>query len=151
MAPVTIPPGFAFVPRRSDANVAKLLLEAAEELELDLITSVRTTFGGYHVVEAVADRYRENLEETGEVVVEENSTDPASTETNPDGTAVEQTSQETTEELPPLPVTAESSNAEIDAYADGLEPKVDLSSAKNRAEKIELLEAARQPKTETAE
>jgi adenosine deaminase len=39
--------------------------------------------------------------------------------------------------------------AEIDAYAEKV--KVDVSAAKNRTEKIELLEAARQPKTDDAE
>lgn len=43
-----------------------------------------------------------------------------------------------------LGVTAENSNAEIDAYAADQKPPVDLSSAKNRVEKIALLEAARQ-------
>lgn len=59
--------------------------------------------------------------------------------------------KEDADELEPLPVNAGSSNKEIDDYADSLDPKVDLSSASNRAEKIALLEAARTPKTPDAE
>lgn len=51
----------------------------------------------------------------------------------------------------PLGVTAQNTNAEIDAYAANLTPPVDVSKAANKVEKIEILEHARTaPKTDPA-
>lgn len=52
---VLIPEGFALVPRGK--GVAAKLLQAAEEVGADPVTSVRTITGGYHVLEEVAEAY----------------------------------------------------------------------------------------------
>lgn len=119
MAPsIRIPDGFVFVPR--DAGVAKKLLKAADKIKADRHTSVRTVTGGYHVLSQVAEQYQEEF----------TSQEPAGGEETAPAKEFE------------LPVSADSSNAEIDEYASGLTPPVDLSGAKNRAEKIEILTAA---------
>lgn len=137
MAPVRIPEGRVFVPRRSGENVALDLLNAAEELDEDRNTSVLSVSGGYHVIESVAKRYQELLgEEDGEVEDE----------------VEDETGDQTVEDEPaPLGVTADNTNDEIDEYASKLDPAVDVSKAKNKAEKIEILEKARTaPKTDPA-
>lgn len=161
MAPARIPEGSVFVPRRSGENVALALLEAAEEIGADRNLSVRTTTGGYHVYEEVAERYQANLPESDddETTESEDDDESSSESVEDEERAAEEAkakaagdSEETkSEELEPLPVTAESSVAEIDDYASKQNPPVDLSSAKNRTEKIALLEQARAPKTPTAE
>lgn len=131
-----IPEGFVFVPRRAGENVALQLLEAAEEVDADRVLSVRTVSNGYHVQQDVADRYQENLGEEPEEVVEPDPADGADAKT---------------EELPPLPVTAENTKTDIEKYASELKPAVDVSKAKNKAEMIEILEHARTaPQTEPA-
>ena len=151
MAPVNIPEGSVFVARRAGKNVAKQLLDAAEEVGADLVASVRTTTGGYHVFAEVAERYQENLgEPVADSTEDENedadSTEDDSTEGDAGKTGDDQ-EEETEEELEPLPVTAENTKAEITKYADELDPKVDVSKAANKAEMIEILETARAPKT----
>lgn len=195
MSPASIPEGFVFVPREPGVNVALELLDAAKKVGADRVTSVRTTSGGYHVLEAVADQYQHDFVDTDEdedetegeesapaTPVEESA--PATPEgagnddTTPnitdnliddrdaekgqeeeeeievpgpdaDSTEGDEEDEKGEEELAPLPVTAESTNAEIDAYAAGLKPPVDVSKAKNRAEKIDILEHARTaPKTD---
>jgi hypothetical protein len=140
MAPVTIPEGHVFFPKLP--GVAAGLLAAADAIGADRKADVRTITGGYHVTEAVAEQYRSTLPPEPEDPQGEPTGDPGEPTGDPgdDGKA---------EELGPLPVTAESSNAEIDDYAGKQEPPVDLSSAKNRVEKIALLEAARTPATDT--
>ncbi|QNJ55525.1 hypothetical protein SEA_PHINKY_33 [Microbacterium phage Phinky] len=161
MAPITPPEGTVFVPRKKGANRAAELLEAAKEVGADRFASVRTTTNGYHVFAEVAEQDQKNHPEHYEVedadavdatedtedenTEDENSNDENSNDENSD-------EDDKSEELEPLPVTAESSNKEIDAYAAEQDPAVDLSSASNRVEKIALLEAARAPKNDdTAE
>lgn len=146
MAPTRIPEGFVLVKPRS-VELATALLKAADEIKVDRQLSIRTVHGGYHVAQAVAEKFQESfpdaeIEADGEIE-EVDETQADETEDN----EVNETEDET--KLEPLPVTADSSVAEIDAYAEKV--KVDVSAAKNRTEKIELLEAARQPKTDDAE
>lgn len=135
MAPITIPEGFAFVARQAGVNVAAKLFDAVEEVKADRYTSVRTVTGGYHVQQDVADAYSAALGE--EEVEEEVEESTESTETASPATG----------ELEPLPVTEDNSHAEIDDYASKLDPKVEFPANTNKADKIKLLEEARQPKT----
>lgn len=146
MAPsVRTPKGFVFVPR--EEGVAFKLLEAAVEVGADRHTSVRTVFGGYHVLEEVAQKYQEQFPAAA---VDEGAS------SNPDDTTAESVdkSAESVDKSPSsddaesgdgdeLPVTADSSHAEIDEYAGSLDPKVEFPANTNRAEKIEILKAAR--------
>lgn len=132
MAPIIIPDGFVLVKPRS-RETAIALLAAADAVGADRHTSVRTVTGGYRVLKEVAEKFQSSFPEAEAV---------------PDQVA-EQT--EESSEPAPLPVTAESTHAEIDEYAAGLDPKVEFPAGINKAEKIGLLEAARQPKTEDAE
>lgn len=59
---VLIPEGFVFVPR--GAGVAAKLLEAADAVGADQVTSVRSITGGYHVLEEVAKEYGVSFEIT---------------------------------------------------------------------------------------
>lgn len=136
MAPITIPEGFAFVARQAGVNVAAKLFDAVEEVKADRYTSVRTVTGGYHVQQDVADAYAAAL---GEEEVEEESTESTAD--------ADETKAEETKELEALPVTEDNSHAEIDDYASKLDPKVEFPANTNKADKIKLLEEARQPKT----
>ncbi|MGO1566460.1 MAG: hypothetical protein ACTHXC_00420 [Brachybacterium sp.] len=123
MANTNTPDGFVFVPRA--AGVAAELLNAANKIKADRKLDVRSVTGGYHVRKNVAEEYQKAFPEAeikadAEVEVEE----------KPEGG---------------LPVTADSSVKEIDEYAASLTPPVDVSEAKNRAEKIEILKAANDP------
>lgn len=159
MAPIRIPEGFVLVKPRS-VETATALLKAAEDIGADRIASVRTVTGGYHVTEEVAEQYQKSFPEA-QLEDEAIEVDAATAEaeavaaagstpetgggddgdgTNPDGTEVV--------EPEPLPVDADSSHAEIDEYAASLDPKVEFPAGVNRAEKIQLLEEARQPKTD---
>lgn len=124
MANFETPKGFVFIPRyySNDRNQAAELLEAADEVGADRQADVVSVSNGYHVKKKVAAKWAE-LYESEESAGDDDGDNDA------------------------LPVTAESSNAEIDEYAGSLEPAVDLSEARNRTEKIALLEAARQPAT----
>lgn len=151
MSPARIPEGSVFIPRRRGENVALQLLDAAAEVGADRDLSVRTTNGGYHVFQDVADRYLENLgvdtddedDETedestpGEKTVEEEEAEAAAKE------AAEKAAAEA------LPVTVESTRTEIDDYGKGLTPPVDTTKAATKADAIALLEDAR--KTPDAE
>lgn len=55
------------------------------------------------------------------------------------------------EEPEPLPVSADNTHDEIDAYAGKLTPPVTFPTNTNKADKIALLEAARAPKNDDAE
>lgn len=181
MAPVNIPEGYVFVPRRSGVNVAMQLLDAAKEVGADRITSVRTTVNGYHVLEEVADQYQANLlkdEEEADVIettpgtegepptnIEGQAIEPGQTgepasvdlidadgnsvpvEVGPDGAPI----LPATVEVEPLPVTVDSTHAEIDEYAGSLDPKVEFAANTNKADKIAQLEAARTTQTPAAE
>lgn len=160
MAPITPPEGTVFVPRKKGANRAAELLEAAKQVGADRFASVRTTTNGYHVFAEVAEQDQKNHPEHYEVeaadateVTEDAEDENSNDENSNDESSNDESSNEgdKSEELEPLPVTAGSSNKEIDDYAASLEPAVDLSSASNRAEKIALLEAARAPKNDSAE
>lgn len=168
MSPIRIPEGYVFVPKGE--NVAKQLLEAADAIKADRKNDVRTVSGGYHVTEAVAERYQadlpdeivadstegEPIELTGEPVEPGAEVKGGGSITRPDGTQVQAAEDgipvlgaedEVKEsELKPLPVTVENTVAEIDEYAE--KAGVDISKAKNKAEKIELLEAARKPQND---
>lgn len=182
MSPARIPEGSVFIPRRRGENVALQLLDAAAEVGADRDLSVRTTNGGYHVFQEVADRYLENLgvdtddeddeteDETTqtEKTVEEEEAEAAAKEAA-DKAAEEQEVADVTladgskapvgddgipvlpvvQELEPLPVTVESTRAEIDDYGKGLTPAVDTTKAATKADAIALLEDAR--KTPDAE
>ena len=169
MANFEIPKGFVHIPRQysDDCNQAAELLAAADEVGADQQTSIVSTSDGYHVKKKVAAKWSELYqgdvpepddepdEETndegliivgnsglaGAEIIGQADGEPASD----DGAPVSDT------KVTALGVTADSSNAEIDDYAAKQEPPVDLSSAKNRVEKIELLEAARKPADTTAE
>ncbi len=155
MAPIIIPEGFVLVKPRS-RETAIALLEAADAVGADKHTSVRTVTGGYHVLEEVAAKFQEgfpeaDVEEAQERVDTQNQAEDAreQTEDKAEGERTEQADgeKEDGEGLPPLPITADSTHAEIDEYAAGLDPKVEFPANTNKAEKIQLLEAARQPKT----
>ncbi|WKW84895.1 hypothetical protein SEA_SALLYK_28 [Microbacterium phage SallyK] len=167
MSPARIPEGSVFIPRRRGENVALQLLTAAEEVGADRDLSVRTVSGGYHVYEDVADRYLENLgvdtddedDETedestpGEKTVEEEEAEAAAKEAA-DKAAEEKEAAEKAaaeKELEPLPVSADNSHDEIDAYANTLDPKVEFPANTNKADKIALLEKARTPQAPAAE
>ena len=130
---IRIPEGFVLVPRA--AGVAAALLEAADRLHVDRKTTVRTTASGYHARLDVAEEYRKALPEAVVIASSEELGDAEA-----EAPAVE--AQAPASEAVAIPVTADSTHAEIDAYAASLEPAVDVSSGKNRAEKIALLEAA---------
>lgn len=172
MSPARIPEGSVFIPRRRGENVALQLLTAAEEVGADRDLSVRTTNGGYHVYEDVAERYLENLgvdtdDEDDEA--EDESTETEKTVEEEEAEAAAQEAADVTladgskapvgddgipilpvvQELEPLPVTVESTRGEIDAYGAGLDPAVDTTKAANKADAIALLEDAR--KTPDAE
>lgn len=163
MAPIRIPEGSVFVPRRSGENVAAELLEAAERIGADRVESVRTTTNGYHVWEDVADEWQSGrpVDETeGDETEEDDAAAKAAADEKAaadakaaadEKAAEEAAKSQKSDEPEPLPVTAENTGKEIDEYAAGLTPPVDVSKAANKAEKIAILEAARQPKTETAE
>lgn len=171
MAPIRIPEGFVFVPGRSYEN-AKALLEAAESVKGDRVADVRTVTGGYHVTAAVAEEYQKafpdaELEQPDELIaddpngepvelvgekVENGQEVPAGNVVNADGTeapkdenGVPVLSAAQGDELEPLPVTADNTRDEIDAYGKSLDPKVDTTKAANKSEAIALLEAARKP------
>lgn len=126
MASTRIPEGFVLVPGRS-VETATALLEAADKIKADRKLDVRTTTGGYHVTQAVAEEYQKAF---------------------PDAELEEGGADENGGEAPEsLPVTVDSTREEIDAYGKSLDPKVDTSKAANKAEAIALLEAARNPQT----
>ncbi len=172
MANFEIPKGYVHVPRfySDDRNQAAELLAAADEVGVDQATAVVSTSDGYHVKKKVAAKWSELYEPEAEDAPDE-ADDLGNTEVDeetgllkvgnsslagaeiiggapdsPDG-GIEGASSD----VPPasdtqvtaLGVTAENSNSEIDDYAANQVPPVDLSSAKNRVEKIALLEAAR--------
>lgn len=126
MAPTRIPDGFVLVSPRS-REIATALLEAADELGADRQADVRTTLNGYHVSLPVAEKFQEAFPDADVESTDEAGADEA-------GDSAE-----------PLPVTADSTHAEIDAYADSLDPKVTFPKDTNKAEKIAALEAARAP------
>lgn len=152
MVSITIPEGFAFVPRRSGVNVAAQLFEAVEKTKADRYTSVRTTSGGYHVEQKVAEAYAAAQPEA-EIDVAEPAEDPAGSTAESDSEGGDTSAApagteggaegEEEEALAELPVTADSTHADIDAYAEGLDPKVEFPAGINRADKIKLLEEAR--------
>ncbi|QXN73951.1 hypothetical protein SEA_BLAB_25 [Microbacterium phage Blab] len=176
MSPARIPEGSVFIPRRRGENVALQLLTAAEEVGADRDLSVRTVSGGYHVYEDVADRYLENLgvdtddedDETedestpGEKTVEEEEAEAAAKEAADKAAEEKEAADKAAEEkeaaekaaaekLEPLPVSADNSHDEIDAYANTLDPKVEFPANTNKADKIALLEKARTPQAPAAE
>lgn len=127
MAPTHVPDGFVFVPGRS-ADTARALLDAADTIKADRKLSVRTVTSGYHVTAEVAEEYQKAF--PGAQVEE-----PDSGETDEgDG-----------DEPAALPVTADSTHAEIDEYASSLDPAVTFPKDTNKADKIALLEQARTP------
>lgn len=170
MSPARIPEGSVFIPRRRGENVALQLLDAAAEVGADRDLSVRTTNGGYHVFQDVADRYLENLgvdtddegDETEdespqtEKTVEEEEAEAAAKEAAEKAAEEKEAAEKAAagnvdekQELEPLPVTVESTRAEIDDYGKGLTPPVDTTKAATKADAITLLEDAR--KTPDAE
>lgn len=160
MSPARIPEGSVFIPRRRGENVALQLLDAAAEVGADRDLSVRTTNGGYHVFQEVADRYLENLDvdtddEDDETEDETTQTEKTVEEEEAEAAAKEAADKAAEEkeleekELEPLPVTVDSSRSEIDDYGKGLTPPVDTTKAANKADAIALLEDAR--KTPDAE
>ncbi|UJD20761.1 hypothetical protein SEA_ALUMINUMJESUS_25 [Microbacterium phage AluminumJesus] len=167
MSPARIPEGSVFIPRRRGENVALQLLDAAEEVGADRDLSVRTTSGGYHVYEDVADRYLENLGVDTDDEDDETEDDSTETEKTVEEEEAEAAAKEAAEkaaeekeaaekavaekELEPLPVSADNSHDEIDAYANTLDPKVEFPANTNKADKIALLEKARTPQAPAAE
>lgn len=166
MSPARIPEGSVFVPRRRGENVALQLLTAAEEVGADRDLSVRTVSGGYHVYEDVADRYLENLgvdtdDEDDEIEDESSETEKTVEEEEAEAAAKEAADKAAeekeaaekvaAEKLEPLPVSADNSHDEIDAYANTLDPKVEFPANTNKADKIALLEKARTPQAPAAE
>lgn len=168
MSPARIPEGSVFIPRRRGENVALQLLDAAAEVGADRDLSVRTTNGGYHVFQDVADRYLENLgvdtddegDETEdestqtEKTVEEEEAEAAAKEAAEKAAEEKEAAEkaaagQSSEEPEPLPVTVESTRAEIDEYGKNLTPPVDTTKAATKADAITLLEDAR--KTPDAE
>lgn len=141
MAPIIIPDGFVLVKPRS-RETAIALLEAADAVGADRHTSVRTVTGGYHVLKDVAEKFQAGFSEADAEAASDQSGAPS------DQTEAQ---VEPSSEPAPLPVTVDSTHAEIDEYAASLDPKVEFPAGINKAEKISLLEAARQPKTEDAE
>ncbi|AWN03543.1 hypothetical protein PBI_HYPERION_26 [Microbacterium phage Hyperion] len=166
MSPARIPEGSVFIPRRRGENVALQLLTAAEEVGADRDLSVRTVSGGYHVYEDVADRYLENLgvdtddeddkaedesTETEKTVEEEEAEAAAKEAADKAAEEKEAAEKAAAEKLEPLPVSADNSHDEIDAYANTLDPKVEFPANTNKADKIALLEKARTPQAPAAE
>lgn len=157
MAPARIPEGFVFVRRQAGRNVAAELFEALDTVDGDRFGDIRTVTGGYHVANEVAEAWTaaqpEAEDDSTEDPTEEDSTEDAGkTEDSTEGNSTEDSTEDAGKtELEPLPVTAENTHEAIDDYASKLEPKVEFPANTNKADKIKLLEEARQPKTETAE
>lgn len=140
MAPsIRIPDGSVFFGWAD--GLAGELLAAADEVGADRKTAVRRVTGGYHVLLEVAEHYVGGLRE---ITLEAGNGEPVEIEGNPVDGLPE--GGEGSEILAPLPVTADSAHAEIDEYAATLTPPVEFPAAISRKQKIELLEAARQPK-----
>ncbi len=64
MAPIRIPEGSVFIARGD--GVAAALLDAADRIGADRKWDIRTTQGGYHVKQEVADEYLAGLPEAPE-------------------------------------------------------------------------------------
>ncbi|AYB70136.1 hypothetical protein SEA_ONEIAGILLIAN_26 [Microbacterium phage OneinaGillian] len=162
MAPARIPEGFVFVRREAGRNVARELFEALDTVDGDRFGDILTVTGGYHVAEAVAEAWTEAQPEaeddSTEDSTEDSTGDAGKTESTGDagqtgdaGTGDAGTGDAGKTELEPLPVTAENTHDEIDKYAGELDPKVEFPANTNKADKIKLLEEARQPKSNPAE
>lgn len=164
MAPARIPEGFVFVRREAGRNVARELFEALDTVKGDRFGDVVTVTGGYHVAEAVAEAWTaaqpEVEDDSTEDSTEDSTGDAGKTEpadvTLADGTKAPAGDDgipvvPVVKELEPLPVTAENTHGEIDDYAGKLDPKVEFPANTNKADKIKLLEEARQPKSNPAE
>lgn len=157
MSPARIPDGSVFVARRSGENVALQLLEAAEQIGADRDLSVRTTSGGYHVYEEVAEQYQANLPESDEDEVEVTETtdegDPDESKTVEDEEAEAEAKRLAEEaaagktETPEIGVTDANTRAEIDEYAAKLTPSVDTTKAANKPDAIKLIEDALKSQT----
>jgi len=147
MAPIRIPEGYVLIPGRS-VETATALLDAADKIKADRKLDVRTTAGGYHVTEAVAEEYQKafpdaRIEGYDEIVSDGTSDEPVELEGEPvEGGSASADAPVLAEALP---VTADSTHAEIDEYAASLDPKVEFPAGTNKAEKIALLEEARKP------
>ena len=174
MAPTRIPEGSVFVPGRS-VETATALLKAADKIKADRKLDVRTTTGGYHVTQAVAEEYQkafpdaalQEADEPAEVVSEHPDGEPGHLAGEPvgdgdqtppgeivnaDGTQAPKDENGTPvltevqeKEPEPLGVTLDNTREEIDKYGSELDPPVDTTKAANKADAIALLEDARKP------
>lgn len=165
MSPARIPEGSVFVARRAGENVAAQLLEAAEQIGADRFLSVRTTTGGYHVWENVAEQYQANLPEEEEVeeVEEDDESTPAKTveEEEAEAEAKRLAAEEEAaakakadaEAQAPatIGVTVDSTREQINEYASKLTPPVDTTKAANKPDAIKLIEEALAAQTPAAE
>ncbi|WNN94053.1 hypothetical protein SEA_FREGLEY_27 [Microbacterium phage Fregley] len=153
MAPARIPEGFVFVRREAGRNVARELFEALDTVDGDRFGDILTVTGGYHVAEAVAEAWTSAQPEPEEESTEDSTKDAGKTESTGDAGAGDTGAGDAGKpaELEPLPVTAENTHDEIDKYASELDPKVEFPANTNKADKIKLLEEARQPKSNPAE
>lgn len=158
MAPARIPEGFVFVRRQAGRNVARELFEALDTVKGDRFGDILTVTGGYHVAEDVAEAWTKAQPEPEEEPIEDSDAgktapaevtlaDGSKAPVGDDGIPVVPVAKE----LEPLPVTAENTHGEIDDYAGKLDPKVEFPANTNKADKIKLLEEARQPKSNPAE
>lgn len=150
MAPIRIPDGFVLVQPRS-VETATALLDAARKIGADRHLSVRTVTGGYHVLKEVAEEYQKGfpaVDQSDVVSAADGDADAQAAQAD----AEAQAAQAGTEKKPEgdaLPITAESSHADIDAFAATLDLKFPANT--NRADKITQIEAARAQKAEEAE
>ncbi|QIQ63611.1 hypothetical protein SEA_NIKE_27 [Microbacterium phage Nike] len=90
-----------------------------------------------------ADKAAEEKEAADKAAEEKEAADRAAEE--------KEAADRAAEEKEPLPVSADNTHDEIDAYANTLDPKVEFPANTNKADKIALLETARTPQAPAAE
>jgi hypothetical protein len=155
---IRIPEGKVFVPRAP--GVAAALLFAAEELGYERSEAVRTVTGGYHVDEAVAQKYQESVPEGQEIPNTANATDTsastaatlspqaqadpsAAAATDAPGAQGSQGSDAAPNENPKDddPLTTQPREGwghdQFDAWAENQNPKVEFPKGANLAQKLE--------------
>lgn len=150
MAPVNVPEGFVFVPRPRGRSIAADLLKAADETEgADRKTDVRTVTGGYHVAEAVAEKFSAGQPAEPEVEDESKTQEPGSTAAADEAAAEKaeaeaKAAREEEQGFPEGAPTGDWTVKHLEKWAESQEPKVDLGDG-NKAAKLEKAVAAYKP------
>lgn len=124
MAPIQPREGYAFVPRIRGEAVSAELLDIADDLGEDRQAGVRTVTGGYHVLQAIADKY--------------NADHGIESEEGEQAGTGEQTGGETFErEYPEGTPEGSWTVKNLEAWAGAQDPKVELGDG-NKAEKLKV-------------